>query len=125
MQLKNRPAVTKTVEITINPVETKLIAYIKGADKLRLNREDSYSLVTDNGYINNEEVTFKIQEDPRAKKPPSDYATLIQALDDNGKTIPNKYILHANAKNKLGSVVLIATYQGKEYIKTVDIIPLW
>jgi hypothetical protein len=125
MQLKNRPAVTKTVEITINPIETKLVAYIKGADKLRLNRKESYSLVTDDGTINNEEVTFEIQEDPHAKRPPSDYATLTQALDDNGEKISNKYILHANAKNKLGSVVLIATYQGEEYTKTVDIIPLW
>jgi len=32
MQLKNRPAVTKTVEITINPAETEFVAYIKGPD---------------------------------------------------------------------------------------------
>jgi len=50
---------------------------------------------------------------------------LVPALDDNGEVISNKYILQANAKNKLGSVVLVATYQSKEYTKTVDIIPLW
>lgn len=125
MQLKNRPAVTKTVEITINPIETEFVAYIKGSDKLRLDRKDYYTLVSDDGYINDAEVSFEIQPDSSAKKPPSDYATLVPALDDNGEVISNKYILHANAKNKLGSVVLVATYQGKEYTKTVEIIPLW
>lgn len=125
MQLKNRPAVTKTVEITINPIETEFVAYIKGPDKLRLDRKDYYTLASDDGYINDAEVSFEIQLDPSAKKPPSDYATLVPALDDNGEVISNKYILHANAKNKLGSVVLVATYQGKEYTKTVEIIPLW
>lgn len=125
MQLKNRPAVTKTVEITINPIETDFVAYIKGPDQLRLDRKDYYTLVSDDGYINDAEVSFEIQLDPSAKKPPSDYATLVPALDDNGEVVSNKYILHANAKNKLGSVVLVATYQGKEYTKTVEIIPLW
>ena len=125
MQLKNRPAVTKTVEITINPAETEFVAYIKGPDQLRLDRYDTYSLVSDDGYINASEVEIKIQPDFKAKKPPSDYATLVPALDDNGEVISNKYILQANAKNKLGSVVLVATYQSKEYTKTVDIIPLW
>lgn len=125
MQLKNRPAVTKTVEITINPIETEFVAYIKGPDQLRLDRKDYYTLVSDDGYIDDTEVSFEIQLDPSAKKPPSDYATLVPALDDNGEVVSNKYILHANAKNKLGSVVLVATYQGKEYTKTVEIIPLW
>ena len=125
MQLKNRPAVTKTVEITINPAETEFVAYIKGPDQLRLDRYDTYSLVSDDGYINASEVEINIQPDSHAKKPPSDYATLVPALDDNGEVISNKYILQANAKNKLGSVVLVATYQSKEYTKTVDIIPLW
>ena len=125
MQLKNRPAVTKTVEITINPIETEFVAYIKGPDQLRLDRKDYYTLVSDDGYINDAEVSFEIQLDPSAKKPPSDYATLVPALDDNGEVVSNKYILHANAKNKLGLVVLVATYQGKEYTKTVEIIPLW
>jgi len=52
-------------------------------------------------------------------------ATLTQALDDNNQPIFNKYILHANFKNKLGNVVLVATLNGVEYTKTVQIIPLW
>jgi hypothetical protein len=46
-------------------------------------------------------------------------------LDDNGQIIPNAYILHANAQNKLGKLILVATYNDVEYTKTVEIIPLW
>jgi len=38
MQLKNRPAVTRKVEITVNAAEQDFIAYINGPDKLRLDR---------------------------------------------------------------------------------------
>ena len=59
------------------------------------------------------------------KKKSIDYATLRQDVDDKNKAIPNQYILHANARNNLGNVVLVATYNGVEYTKTVEIIPLW
>lgn len=124
MRLKNRPAVTKDVEITINPQEQEFIAYINGPDQLRLDRQDIYSLASDS-YIDDAAVTIKIQEDPTAKKKPSDYATLKPKLDDNGQIVPNAYILHANAQNKLGKLVLVASYNDVEYTKTVEIIPLW
>jgi hypothetical protein len=59
MRLKNRPVVTKNVEITINPREQEFIAYINGPDQLRLDRQDIYSLVSDS-YIDNTAVTIKI-----------------------------------------------------------------
>ena len=37
----------------------------------------------------------------------------------------NICVVHANKKNKLGSIVLTATYDNKEYSKTIKIIPLW
>ena len=125
MQLKNRPAVTKKVEITVNAAEQEFIAYINGPDKLRLDRQDIYSLVSDDSYIDATQVEIIIQNDPTAKKPPSDYAEIRQDVDDSGNPIPNKYVLRANAKNKLGKVVLVATYNGVEYTKTVNIISLW
>ena len=124
MRLKRNPVVTKNVEITINPQEQEFIAYINGPDQLRLDRQDIYSLASDS-YIDNTAVTIKIQEDPTAKKKPSDYATLRPKLNDNGQIIPNAYILHANAQNKLGKLVLVASYNDVEYTKTVEIIPLW
>ena len=124
MQLKNRPAVCKQVEITINAQEDEFVGYIDGPDKLRLDRQDVYSL-KGNIAVNDAEVSMEILVDPSAKKPPSDYGTLRQDTDDNNQPIPNKYILHANAKNKLGTLVLVATYNGIEYNKTVEIVPLW
>jgi hypothetical protein len=59
MQLKNRPAVTKNIEITINPSEQEFVAYIDGPDQLRLDRQDKYKLVSDS-YINDAEVTIII-----------------------------------------------------------------
>ena len=42
----------------------------------------------------------------------------------NAKT-KQEITIKANDKNKLGSVELIAEYQGIEYTKTISIIPLW
>jgi len=39
--------------------------------------------------------------------------------------LSNVYVFHANAENKLGKVILTATYNNKEYTKTIEIIPLW
>ena len=133
MRLKNRPAVSKNVEITILPSEQQFIAYIDGPDKLRLDRQDKYQLAA-NLPIEGE-VTFDIQEWPNMdKKPQKDYATLRQEVNINGEPEPNKYVLHANAKNNLGTIVLAATHTIKEndeivsqevYTKTVEIVPLW
>jgi len=38
MSLKNRPAVTKEVEVTINALETEPVYYISGPSELRLDR---------------------------------------------------------------------------------------
>jgi len=75
MRLKNRPAVTKTVEIIVNTEEEEFIGYIDGPDKLRLDRQDVYSL-KGNIPINETAVSMAIQLDPNAKRPPSDYGVL-------------------------------------------------
>ena len=123
MSLKNRPAVTKKVEITINPQEQEFVAWIEGPDKLRLDRYDRYSLFTydSNGNpvkVNDNLDSFEFEEATKL-------ADLKQELDDNNQPIKNQYILHANTKNKLGMVVLVATYNNVRYTKTVEIIPLW
>lgn len=123
MYLKNKPAVTKTIEITITPIEQVTVIYIDGPDQLRLDRQDKYKLVGNT--VIDGEVTFDIQSWPDMKKRKSDYATLREDVDDNNKPIANQYILHANARNNLGKIVLAATYNGVEYTKTVEIIPLW
>ena len=124
MQLKNKPAVFKDVEIIINAEDEAFVAYIDGPDKLRLDRYAEYHLASDS-YIDNTGVTIEIQEDLEAKKKPLDYATLKQKIDDQNNPIPNSYILHANAQNNIGKLILVATYNNVEYTKVVEIIPLW
>lgn len=124
MYLKNRPAVSKDIEITITPIEDELEIHIDGPDQLRLDRQDKYSLASNSPI--DDKVVFSIQSWPNMnKKKVSDYATLRQDIDSNNQLIPNQYILHANARNNLGNIVLAAQYKGVEYTKTVQIIPLW
>ena len=115
MRLKNRHAVTKDIEITINPSDQELIAYIDGPDQLRLDRQDKYQLFRNIPMDINSKVTFVIKSWPNMdKKQCSDYVILRQDMDDNNNPIPNQYILHANAHNNLGNIVLEATYTVME-----------
>ena len=135
MRLKNydatnpRMAVTKEFEITINESTQTQPIYICGPDKVRLDRYANYYLLEEGQELENKAdelnnalaaETFNIQMDYSAKKPPSDYGTLSVSRENS-----NVYVLHANAANKLGKLVLVATRDGKEYTKTVEIIPLW
>ena len=126
MRLKNRPAVSRTVEITIDPLNEEFIAYIDGPDQLRLDRYGTYALVHDGNILNSEITIVPDSNDNRSQKEkerePSQYATIIADKDKDNNVI---YVLHANNKNKLGQLVLTTTYENKEYTKTVEIIPLW
>ena len=151
MSLKNRPAVTKTVEITINANETDPVYYIEGPDKLRLDRQAKYYLtdgvlvedaprVTNSYEINENKkivISMEIEKQYDENNKLIEYAKLFSELEH-----PDVFILHANNKNKLGQLVLITTYseyewnseleedkwelkESKQYKKTVEIIPLW
>ena len=126
MLLKGKPAVFKTVEITINTHEEEFIAYIDGPDQLRLDRYGTYILVHDNTILDAEISIMPDEDDNRPQKEkerePSIYASIKADKNIENNTI---YVLHANNKNKIGQLVLTATYEGKTYTKTVKIIPLW
>lgn len=122
MALKNRPAVTKTVEITINAANEEVL-YLKGADQVRLDRYSTYELVSE------EEdapvvgvVEFSIENKTNEKIP---LATIAPAYDKENNELQYAHVLHANAKNKLGEVILTAEYNEQTYTKTIKIIPLW
>ena len=122
MALKNRPAVTKTVEITINAANEEVL-YLKGDDKVRLDRYSTYELVSeedDTPVIG--EVSFSIANKTDEKIP---LATIAPAYDNENNKLLYANVLHANAKNKLGEVILTAEYGGKTYTKTIKIVPLW
>lgn len=107
-QLKDYPDIKQEIVITVGEEEKVFSAYIEGADKIRLDRESDYVLQ------GTEELTatplFTIDNEQLAK---------IVAITSTG------CIIHANANNKLGTIILSAQYNDKVYTKTISIIPLW
>lgn len=113
MRLKNRPAVTHNVEISISALEQETVLWIDGPDKLRLDRQGVYILQSNAVIEDPTKVEIKIISSPSDK-------------DTIRKDDENKYIVHANSKNKLGQLILAAYYENVECAtKTVEIIPLW
>ena len=133
MRLKNydaddpRKAVTKEFEITINEANEEAL-YLKGIDEIKLDRYSTYMLVnedTDTPVVNAVEFSIEnvLSEDKNDDGKP--LATIMPAYDENNNIIPYAYVVHANARNKLGKVILTATYGGQTYTKTIKIVPLW
>lgn len=108
MQLKNRPAVRHTYELHIELAGAIVNGYITGADTIRLDRQEVYEFTCDIPVVN--VPTYSLEETDLAE---------IYKLEGN------QCILRANKKNKLGSIVLHCEYLGRDYIKTINIIPLW
>lgn len=108
MRLKDRPAVTEDYEILINASDIEFSAYINGDDTIKLDRYATYELQGTSAIINT--VTYSLDATP--------LATITEIKD-------NKCIIHANAKNKLGEIILNAEYNGETYTKTIKIVPLW
>lgn len=108
IQLVEYPEIYTRLEIIVGK-ENNFSAYIEGSDSIRLGREFSYKLVGTSEI--NENVSFTLKE------------TNLAFIIDSGEN--NLCRIKANDKNKLGSIELIAEYQGIEYTKTISIIPLW
>lgn len=121
MVLKNRPAVTKQVEIIINEANEEVL-YLKGIDQVRLDRYATYELVNNEDIPVIGQVEFSIENKTNEKEP---LATLAPAYDKENNELLYANVLHANAKNKIGEIILTATYSGNTYTKTIKIIPLW
>ena len=128
MRLKNydaenpRTAVTKEFEITVNSAEEEAL-YLKGPDEVRLDRYATYELVnedTNNPVIGAVEFTVENKTENKIL-----LATIAPAYNKDNSIIQYAQVLHANAKNILGEVILTAEYSGKTYTKTIKIVPLW
>ena len=107
MRLKDRPAVTENFEVLINAPNVEFSAYIDGSDEIKLDRYQTYELVGTSSII--DEINYYLNITSLAT---------IELKD-------NKCIIHANAKNKLGDIILNAKYHGTVYTKTIKIVPLW
>ena len=108
VRLKDYPDIQQELIITVGNEEQEFSAYIEGADTIRLDRSERYELRGTSDII--DQVNFSID---------SALATIQEVVN-------NKYaVVHANNKNKLGTITLTAEYQGNTYIKTIKIVPLW
>ena len=107
VQLKDYPQISQLLDVEIIDDVNSFSAYIDGPDVLRLDREATYTLIGTDTLTS--DVTFVLDND----------------LAQIKSTANNNCIIHANDKNNLGSIILTATYGGVDYIKTIQIIPLW
>ena len=104
------PNISKTLTINIIEEEEQqqFSAYINGNDFIRLDRKESYNLIGTSDIDG--VVTFRLEK--------TDLATI--KIDSS-----NQCTVIANAKNKLGTIKLIAEYNGNHYEKDISIKPLW
>ena len=108
-QLKNYPEVKQTIEIIVGDEEQQFTGYIEGPDNIRLDRKGTYKLVT-TPTINNNSINYTIDDLSLAS---------FESINNN------ECIIRANAKNKLGSIVLTISYNDYTFTKEIKIIPLW
>jgi len=108
VQLKEYPAIQKIISIKVDSVRNEFSAYIEGSNTLRLDRVGNYLLKGTEDISG--EVIFSIDDTTLAK---------ISKVENNQCEV------RANSKNKLGKVVLSASYNNVTYTKEISIIPLW
>ena len=107
IQLKDFPEIKKTLTININNGQVPFIAYLDGADTIKLDRQSMYSL-KGNQNIDGE-VIFTLD------------TSLAKIVSHNN----NECLIQANNKNKLGEFTLFANYNDQQYSKVIRIMPLW
>ena len=108
VRIKDYPDIQQELTITVGNEEQEFSAYLEGADTIRLDRSERYELKGTSDII--DQVNFSID---------SALATIQEVVN-------NKYVVvHANNKNKLGTITLTAEYQGNTYTKVIKIVPLW
>lgn len=108
MQLKGNKAIQKRFEVEIVENDIVFSAYIDGPDTLRLDRFATYTFTPNIDLVNM--PVFELEE--------TELATIINCTN-------NECVVRANAKNKLGEIILKAVYDGKTYTKQIKIISLW
>ena len=107
IQLKDYPEIHKEIEINIGE-QPVFNAYINGEAAIKLDRKSRYELISNSPL--DKDVTYSLSDE--------NLAFIIDAES-------NYCIVQANSKNKLGKVILTASYNGVEYSKEIKIAPLW
>lgn len=107
IQLKEYPEIHKEIEINIG-CEPEFNAYINGDASIRLDRQATYEFISNSNIT--ESVLYSLSDESLA---------FIIDTSIKGCTV------RANANNKLGKVILTASYKGIDYTKEIKIAPLW
>ena len=89
MRLRGRAAVTKEYEVLINTPNIEFSAYIDGPDEIKLDRYCTYTLNGTSAILGTVEFTL--------------VDTQLAVISE---TKTNECVIHANAKNKLGDIIL-------------------
>lgn len=115
VQLKDYPDIEMLLDINLVDEATTFSAYIEGSDKLHLGEKAVYKLIGTEEIVG--DITY-ILEDTDLVKFEGQYDIIRQI-------IATECEVRINEKNKLGSFTLTAVYNGQEYTKLINIIPLW
>ena len=112
IRLVNYPDIQQiiSVEVSDTAPTPEFAGYIDGPDFIKLDRESTY-ILKGNQELNNE-VTYSLSNESK------DFAAIIDVTN-------NICTIHANDKNKLGTITLIASYNNNTYSKSIKVIPLW
>lgn len=102
------PDISTTLTVEIADAEQEFSAYISGNDFIRLDRNESYTLIGTTEITGT--VNFYLE------------STDLASIKINSE---NKCTILANNKNKLGKIKLIAEYNDNHYEKEIAIKPLW
>lgn len=105
--LKDKPEIKTIRKVIVSNVSSSFSGYIKGNNTIRLDRKATYELITTEENPN--EVVFTLE---------GEYASIVET----DKAI---CVVKANAKNKLGKVLLRAESGSLSVEKEISIIPLW
>lgn len=108
VRLKEVPTIQKSITIEVGLEANDFSAYIEGAATIKLDRINTYTFKSNQDLT--DEVVFSVDN--------PDLAIIINSDS-------NECALRANAKNKLGTLVLTAHYHDVDYNKEIMIVPLW
>ena len=111
VQLTNHPEIQETIQIQVGG-EKEFSAYIEGKAAIRLGCKNEYILKGTSDLSLESFVGFTLDSTKLAKIEKIDKATY-------------SCIIKANEDNELGKIILHATYNNVDYVKEIEVIPLW
>ena len=111
VQLTNHPEIQETIQIQVGGAK-EFSAYIEGKAAIRLGCKNEYILKGTSDLLLDSFVGFTLDSTKLAKIEKIDKATY-------------SCIIKANEDNELGKITLHATYNNVDYVKEIEVIPLW